>query len=598
MRNAYPDVNSPPSLPSLSLYLRREIRCSSPLEERTHARPYQPAAQCHLKSRLLQACGVVAGTPCGHCARGFGRWEACIVNDPHSADDPLHGSCANCFYSGQSKRCSLRQSLSRAIIKNDKAATLDDVLSRTFPDLESAEQALNGHLQPNGFRMARRVSNRNATGDFISRHYACVRYQWLKSPLQNHLCPWRITIKRKDDFWVVASPRGEHNHPPVDHYNPKEKWRCPVSQCKRVMPMSEKETHICGPPLTNCWRCGLRLLKSEQAAHLKICKWYRCSKCRKHGILRTEKEKHSQECTGQQSFSCNRCRKSFANLQEHYKVCEYWKCPRCRKEKILASEKLEHAKACSKLLPAVCRKCAKHGTHQYIRQHEAACKVHVCPQCRIRGSKVKILAHMRICRRTLCSSCGRRISLDEDHHCQFKRCNACRARVHNDLVDKHMSDCPGWSRNWNKVPLRAGPSPAPGAILAPKTKFPLLRDCVSTMTAWMKYPANTAIADFEFITFPGSLRFPCQVAIADGYGEWIIAPTTINHGITKGALLDRIMSIRALTGPSRCIGAATVHTYYPGRREEITQGKSCQEIADLIDQYVKVSKMSKPLFLR
>ncbi|KAL2281743.1 hypothetical protein FJTKL_11419 [Diaporthe vaccinii] len=47
------------------------------------------------------------------------------------------------------------------------------------------------------------------------------------------------------------------------------------------------------------------------------------------------------------------------------------------------------------------------------------------------------------------------------------------------------------------------------------------------------------------------------------------------------------MSIRARTGPSRCIGAATVHTYYPGRPEEITQGKSCQKIADLIDQYVK-----------
>ncbi|KAF4423736.1 hypothetical protein F53441_14254 [Fusarium austroafricanum] len=88
------------------------------------------------------------------------------------------------------------------------------------------------------------------------------------------------------------------------------------------------------------------------------------------------------------------------------------------------------------------------------------------------------------------------------------------------------------------------------------------------MTAWMKYPANTAIADFEFITFPGSLRFPCQVAIADGYGEWIIAPTTINHGIIKGALLDRFTP------------------YYPGKREEITQGKSCQEIADLINQYV------------
>ncbi|KAI0505128.1 hypothetical protein F5B22DRAFT_652043 [Xylaria bambusicola] len=48
------------------------------------------------------------------------------------------------------------------------------------------------------------------------------------------------------------------------------------------------------------------------------------------------------------------------------------------------------------------------------------------------------------------------------------------------------------------------------------------------------------------------------------------------------------MSIRARTGPSRCIAAATVHTYYPGRQEEITQGKSYQEIADLIDQYVKI----------
>jgi hypothetical protein len=134
------------------------------------------------------------------------------------------------------------------MLKNDKAATLDDVvMSRTFPDLESAKQALDGYLRPHGFQMTQRVSRRNATGDFISRQYSCVRYRWLKSPPrqhgQNHLCPWRTTIKRKDDFWVVISPRGEHNHPPIDHYNPREKWRCPASQCKRVMPMSERETH-------------------------------------------------------------------------------------------------------------------------------------------------------------------------------------------------------------------------------------------------------------------------------------------------------------------------------------------------------------------
>lgn len=92
-----------------------------------------------LKSSLLQACGVVADTTCGHCARGFGRWEACIVNDPHSTVDPTLGSCANCFNGGQGKRCSLRPSLPQAILKNDKAATLDDVLNRTLPDLESAK---------------------------------------------------------------------------------------------------------------------------------------------------------------------------------------------------------------------------------------------------------------------------------------------------------------------------------------------------------------------------------------------------------------------------------------------------------------------------
>ncbi|KAG8413958.1 hypothetical protein J3458_011615 [Metarhizium acridum] len=243
------------------------------------------------------------------------------------------------------------------------------------------------------------------------------------------------------------------------------------------MPMSERVTHICEPPLTNCWRCGLRLLKSEQAAHLKICKWYRCSKCRKNGILRTEKEKHSQECTGQKSFSCHRCSKFRQPPRTLQSLRLLEMLPLSRRQDI-SFRKLEHAKACSKSLPDVCRKCAKHSTHQSIRRHEAACKVHVCPQCKIRGSKVKILAHMRICRRTLCSSCSCKISLDEDHHCQFKRCNAWGAGVHNDLVDKHMSDCPGWSRNWNKVPLRAVPSPALGAILLPKTEFPLLRDCL------------------------------------------------------------------------------------------------------------------------
>lgn len=62
------------------------------------------------------------------------------------------GSCANCFYGGQCKRCSFFEIIVQAILENDKAATLGDVLSRTFPDLESAKQALDGYLQPNGVK--------------------------------------------------------------------------------------------------------------------------------------------------------------------------------------------------------------------------------------------------------------------------------------------------------------------------------------------------------------------------------------------------------------------------------------------------------------
>ncbi|KAH8819303.1 hypothetical protein F5884DRAFT_848631 [Xylogone sp. PMI_703] len=110
------------------------------------------------------------------------------------------------------------------------------------------------------------------------------------------------------------------------------------------------------------------------------------------------------------------------------------------------------------------------------------------------------------------------------------------------------------------------------------------------MTAWMTNPKNTAIADFEFLTFPGIGEYPCQVAIANGYGNWIVPPTTINHGITKGTLLDQLMSVRSFQGKVRYFSATTVNTHYPGRRDEITGGMTYPEIMDLICKYINVSE--------
>src|SRR5205814_1537750 len=54
---------------------------------------------------LGQCVGVASAAPCSHCARGYGPWDTCIV-----VTGQLLGSCANCHYGNEGKRCSLRRS--------------------------------------------------------------------------------------------------------------------------------------------------------------------------------------------------------------------------------------------------------------------------------------------------------------------------------------------------------------------------------------------------------------------------------------------------------------------------------------------------------
>lgn len=52
---------------------------------------------------LGQCVGVASATPCGHCARSLGPWDSCVV-----VAGQFGGSCANCHFNNEGRRCSLR----------------------------------------------------------------------------------------------------------------------------------------------------------------------------------------------------------------------------------------------------------------------------------------------------------------------------------------------------------------------------------------------------------------------------------------------------------------------------------------------------------
>src|SRR5271163_4451544 len=60
----------------------------------------RPANQ---EAYLGQIAGVLAGSACSHCDRGFGVWGECVV-----VAGEFGGSCCNCHFGSEGARCSLR----------------------------------------------------------------------------------------------------------------------------------------------------------------------------------------------------------------------------------------------------------------------------------------------------------------------------------------------------------------------------------------------------------------------------------------------------------------------------------------------------------
>jgi len=106
------------------------------------------------------------------------------------------------------------------------------------------------------------------------------------------------------------------------------------------------------------------------------------------------------------------------------------------------------------------------------------------------------------------------------------------------------------------------------------------------MEAWLKYPSSIIVVDFEYMVGPGFPLLPIQIAMANAHGDWIVPATTINHGISKRELLERGNMLGSVY---RTMWERMVMKFYGGDdMDKTTKGLTWEEIAGLIDHYIKV----------
>lgn len=271
------------------------------------------------------------------------------------------------------------------------------------------------------------------------------------------------------------------------------------------------------------------MTKEQLEAHLKECSKRHCWKCSKPFEIAEGHECHLSRC----SF----CAVIFDTGTEH--TCVNWLCVRCR-GRFALKEREQHE--CTHRL---CRSCSARfpigEAHECGRFH--------CMGCRHRVPWEHQARHLLECNKYRCPSCYVIVERDQltEHQqvCAKMKCQVCKESQYKTEEDLHLAQCrgprmEGWGPSQKSRSLpRLDPSQVTNIILASATKYPMPQGCMSTMTAWMEKPLNIAVADFEFLLFPDGTYFPLQVAIANGYGSWIVPRSTINHRVTKRALLEK-----------------------------------------------------------
>lgn len=136
------------------------------------------------------------------------------------------------------------------------------------------------------------------------------------------------------------------------------------------------------------------------------------------------------------------------------------------------------------------------------------------------------------------------------------------------------------------------------AIFYPKRPFPLTPLVLRIMKAWTKNPYTAIIVNFEFDTYLlDTLKHEAvfQIAAANALGEWIVPPTSTNHGMATLEFFDKLKS--------NCLQRRESNDTYRGslwkgqfamRYDAVddlpTRGISWGEIGDMIGSYTTVSK--------
>ena len=135
-------------------------------------------------------------------------------------------------------------------------------------------------------------------------------------------------------------------------------------------------------------------------------------------------------------------------------------------------------------------------------------------------------------------------------------------------------------------------------LLDHRTDFPQSSSIQRVMNAWSNSPYKVIIVDFEY----DSKLLPVmkheaifQIAIANACGDWTVPPVSINHGILISELAEKASSFLSfLGGPRkvsglRCAAHRQISKFYGPIGDNETPGRSWAEIADMIENYTKVS---------
>jgi hypothetical protein len=96
---ALPASAKKPSRAFTALALLPSVRAAEPRNQKT----LDLLRPSNREAYLVQCVGALSAPPCKPCSKGLGPWKQCCI-----VTDFLKGSCANCHYSGEGKRCSLR----------------------------------------------------------------------------------------------------------------------------------------------------------------------------------------------------------------------------------------------------------------------------------------------------------------------------------------------------------------------------------------------------------------------------------------------------------------------------------------------------------